>query len=356
MELKINSFGKLGSKEILLYTLRNSNGITAKVTNYGGIITSLVVPDKNGIEEDIVLGYNNFDEYLENDYYLGAIIGRFSNRIAKGKFNIEGIPYLLVTNNNGNHLHGGKKGFSQAIWKGNSIKSNDFVGVELSYLSKDMEEGYPGNLEVKVNYKLTNNNELKIEYLATTDKTTIVNLTQHSYFNLSGNLKSDILEHQLKINANYFLPINNNSIPLGYKKSVINTPFDFSEFTKIGNHINDVDEQLNFGSGYDHYFVLNKENRNLELAAVTFDEKSGRLMEVYTTKPGLQLYTGNFLEASIVDGKSIGFEKRSGFCLETQYPPDAPNQPDFLSSILLPENRYKETTIFKFSTKQNEAN
>ena len=349
--IKVETFGEIDSEKVLLFTLHNSNGISAKITNYGGIITSLMVPDKNGVTENIVLGYNTLNDYIKDSSYHGALIGRYCNRIAQGKFSLDNKEYSLTINFHPNHLHGGEKGFNKMVWDAKTIEGDNFVGLELSYLSKDMEEGYPGNLTVKVRYELTNENELKVEYFATTDKKTIVNLTQHSYFNLSGNVKSTILDHILKINADYYLPINSSLIPLGALQPVKNTPFDFSEFTKIGARINEENTQLKAASGYDHTFVLNKENQ--KLAAAVFEEESGRSMEVYTSKPGLQLYTGNFLSEFTPGKEAVSFGKRSGFCLETQLFPNTPNEPTFPTATLLPGEEYYESTTFKFSIKTN---
>ena len=348
--IEAHPFGTINSKQILLFTLKNSNGVSAKITNYGGIITSLKVPNKNGIIENIVLGFHNLDEYIKYPGYFGAIVGRFCNRIAKGKFTLNAKEYQLSINENGNHIHGGVNGFNKAIWDARPIEGEGFVGVELSYLSKDMEEGYPGNLTVKVIYKLTDANELKVEYFATTDKTTIVNLTQHSYFNLTGNSNSSVLNHNLKINADYFLPINDNLIPKGNLKPVKNTPFDFSKLTKIEENINEENIQLQLASGYDHTFVINKTTNNL--AAIVFDEESGRQMEVYTTKPGIQLYLGNFLNKATKQEVGSIFENQHAFCLETQFFPNSPNEPTFPSSVLSPEQEYYQATTFKFSIKK----
>ena len=350
-KIEVHPFGNIDSKQVFLYTLKNSNGISLKVTNYGGIITSLLVPNKNGIKENIVLGFDSLEDYIEYPGYFGAIVGRFCNRIAKGKFTLNAKEYQLSTNENENHIHGGVKGFNKVIWEVKPIEGENFVGLELTYLSKDLDEGYPGNLKVKVTYKLTELNELKVEYKATTDKETIVNLTQHSYFNLSGNVKETVLDHHLKINATSFLPINSNLIPIGNIKAVENTPFNFSEFTKIGKNINKENTQLQLASGYDHTFVLNKENGNL--AATVFDEESGRQMEVYTTKPGVQLYTGNFLSRATKNNNNIIFKNNEGLCLETQFFPNSPNEPSFPSATLLPTEVYSHSTTFKFSIKTN---
>ncbi len=349
--IKVDSFGNIGSKDVLLFTLHNSNGISVKITNYGGIITSLIVPDNSGKKDNIVLGYDNLDDYLKNDFYYGAIIGRFCNRIANGKFSLDNKHYKLVVNNGINHLHGGTKGFDKVIWNAKPIEGDEFVGVEMSYLSRDREEGYPGNLDIRVSYKLTNNNDLKIEYFATTDKKTIVNLTQHSYFNLSGNLKSEITNHYLKINADRFLPTNENLIPIGSINSVKNTPFDFNEFKKIETHIHTDNKQLKFANGYDHTWAVKAYDGKLKKIAEAYEKESGRILEVYTTKPGVQFYSGNFLNANETDVNGNLVYKRNGFCLETQYFPDSPNQPNFPSTILLPEEQYKETTVFKFLIK-----
>ncbi len=350
-KIEVHPFGNIDSKQVFLYTLENSNGISLKVTNYGGIITSLLVPDKNGLKENVVLGFDTLDEYIKYPGYFGAIVGRFCNRVAKGKFTLGSKEYQLSTNENENHIHGGINGFNKVIWDVKQIEGADFVGIELSYLSKDMDEGYPGNLKVTVTYKLTELNELKVEYIATTDKETIVNLTQHSYFNLSGNIKETVLNHYLKINATSFLPVNSNLIPKGNFKSVKNTPFDFSEFTKIGERINKENTQLQLASGYDHTFVLDKEKDNL--AAIVFDEESGRQMEVYTTKPGVQLYTGNFLSRAAKNNNNTIYKNNEGFCLETQFFPNSPNEPSFPSATLLPNKVYKQSTTFKFSIKTN---
>ncbi len=355
-KIKAQPFGKIGSNEILLFTLNNSNGITIKITNYGGIITSLAVPDKKGKKENIVLGYDNLEEYLKKPFYYGAIIGRYSNRIANGTFLLNNKQYQLSINDYPNHIHGGIIGFNNVIWNANPIEGDDFIGLELSYLSKDMEQGYPGNLTVKVKYILTNNNELKIDYFATTDKETIINLTQHSYFNLSGNLNSEILNHYLKINADKFLPINKKLIPKGDLESVKHTPFDFTAFEQIGARLNDKHVQLGFASGYDHTWVLNKKGKSLRKAAIVYHKESGRCMELFTTKPGIQFYSGNFLCNS--DNKINGniVYKRKGFCLETQYFPNSPNEPSFPSTVLLPGEQYKESTVFKFSNDLGEQN
>src|SRR5215217_1747576 len=295
------SFGKTSAGEnIDLYTLRNTSGVEAKITNYGGILVSLKVADRNGKFDDVVLGFNDLETYLtKNGPYLGAIIGRYGNRIAKGRFTLNGVEYKLAVNNGENHLHGGIKGFDKVVWTGREMKTKAGPAVELTYLSKDGEEGYPGNLNVRVVYTLTNNNELKIDYSATTDKDTVINLTHHSYFNLAGEGNGDILNHQLTINADRFVPTDAGSIPTGELRKVAGTPFDFLKATAIGARINQDDEQLKLGNGYDHTFVINGRPGMMRLAATAYETTSGRLMQVWTTEPGVQFYTGNFLDGTL---------------------------------------------------------
>jgi len=329
---------------ITVYTLRNSHGVETQITNYGGIVISLKVPDRQGKFDDVVLGFNKPEDYVKrNDPYLGAIIGRYGNRIAKGRFTLNGVEYKLAVNNGENHLHGGIKGFDKVVWTGRQIRTKDGPAVVLTYLSKDGEEGYPGNLRVRVVYTLTNKNELKIDYSATTDKATVINLTHHSYFNLSGEGNGDILNHQLMIDADQFVPTDAGSIPTGELRKVTGTPFDFTTSTAIGARINQDDEQLKFGSGYDHTFVIKGRTGTLRHAATVYESVTGRKMEVWTTEPGMQFYTGNFL-----DGKP--HPRRSGFCLETQHYPDSPNQPSFPTTTLKKGATYKSTTIYRFTT------
>ena len=337
-----------------LYTLTNAKGAQAKIITYGGIVVSLKVPDRNGKLEDVVLGYDNLAGYLKNNGpYLGALIGRYGNRIAKGKFSLNGNEYQLAQNNGENHLHGGVRGFDKVVWTGRPrpLKSGIGVALELTYLSKDGEEGYPGNLSVKVVYVLTDTNELRIYYSATTDKPTIVNLTHHSYFNLGGQGNGDILKHKLFINANQFTPTDAGSIPTGELRKVVGTPFDFTRATAIGTRIDQDDEQLKFGRGYDHNFVLNKNGKSLTLAARAFEPTSGRVMEVFTTEPGLQFYTGNFLDGTITGKDGKIYKQHYGFCLEAQHFPDSPNKPAFPSVVLTPGRRYAQTTIYKFAAR-----
>lgn len=354
MGIKKSSFGKTkDGTEVFLYTLTNQNNVSVSITNYGGIITSLRVPDRNGNMSDIVLGYDYLDGYIKNNSpYFGALIGRYANRIAKGKFSLDSIQYKLTTNNGVNHLHGGEKGFDKAVWNVNELIGKDSVGLELTYFSKDGEEGYPGNLIVKVNYSLNNGNEFRIDYSATTDKKTIINLTNHTYFNLKDAGVSEILNHQLKINADKFTPIDSTLIPTGEIIQVENSPFDFRNFTIIGKYINSKNEQIKFGLGYDHNFVLNGNANQLKLAATVKEESTGRILKVFTTEPGIQFYSGNFLDGSIKGKNNIVYNIRSGFCLETQHFPDSPNHSNFPSTELEPNKEYNSTTIYKFEVEK----
>ena len=334
-----------------LYTLRNSKGVEAKITNYGGILVSLKVPDRNGKFDDVVLGFNDLDSYVaKNDPYMGALIGRYGNRIAKGRFTLNGVEYKLAVNNGENHLHGGIKGFDKVVWTGREMKTTAGPAVLLTYLSKDGEEGYPGNLSVRVVYTLTNNNELKIDYSATSDKDTVTNLTHHSYFNLAGEGNGDILSHVVKINADRFVPTDAGSIPTGELKSVTGTPFDFLKPMTIGARINQDDEQLKFGNGYDHTWVIN--GRGMRLAAEAYEATSGRVMQVWTTEPGVQFYTGNFLNGTLTGKSGKVYARRNGFCFETQHYPDSPNQPSFPTTTLKKGATYKSTTIYRFSSRR----
>jgi aldose 1-epimerase len=340
-------FGTADNQPVDLYTLTNENGVVAKITNYGGIITSLSVPDKNGKMEDIVLGYDSLSGYLKSTPYFGAIIGRYGNRIAKGKFTLDGKAYKLDTNNIGNHLHGGIKGFDKVVWTATPTEGTE-PSLKLTYLSKDGEEGYPGNLSVEVIYTLTKDNSIKIEYTATTDKPTVINLTNHSYFNLTGG-KADVLDHDLVLNADKYLPVDKTLIPTGIKP-VKGSAFDFTTSHKIGERINDAkDEQIKFGGGYDHCWVLNRTTKDsLSLAATLSEASSGRKMEVYTTEPAIQFYSGNFLNGSITGKGNIVYKFRSGLCLETEHYPDSPNQASFPSTVLKPGETYHTITVYKF--------
>ena len=346
------TFGKTADgQNVDLYTIRNARGFEAKITNYGGIVVSLKVPDRNGKFADVVLGFNDFDSYLKNDPYLGAIIGRYGNRIAKGRFTLNGAVYQLAVNNGENHLHGGIKGFDKVVWTGVARSTKGGPEIVLTYLSKDGEEGYPGNLKVTVVYRLTNN-DLRIDYTATTDKDTVTNLTHHSYFNLAGEGNGDILNHLVTINANRFIPTDAGSIPTGELRSVAGTPFDFLKATAIGARINDDEEQLKLGRGYDHTFVINGNPGRLRLAATAYEQTSGRVMQVWTTEPGVQFYTGNFLDGTLTGKSGKIYPRRSGFCLETQHYPDSPNQPSFPTTTLKKGATYKSTTIYRFSSRR----
>ena len=340
------------NKKVDLYSFKNENGMQVDIINYGGIITSLKVPDKNSNIEDIVLGYNKLEDYINENPYFGSIIGRYGNRIAKGKFNLNGNQYTLATNNDENHLHGGNIGFDKVIWEAETKINSNSSSLILKYLSRDMEEGYPGNLYTTVTYKITHDNSVEIKYEAQTDKTTVINLTQHSYFNLSGDFNQSILNHKVKINANQFLPVNKSLIPTGNKLNVSMTPFDFRNYKEIKKDINADDLQLNYGNGYDHCWVLNDYKNGYRLVASAFHEESGRLMEVYTDQPGLQFYTGNFLDGSLPQKEEGFYNFRSGFCMETQHFPNSPNQPDFPSVTLNPNEKYNSKTTYKFKIKE----
>ncbi|WP_422084005.1 aldose epimerase family protein [Ulvibacterium sp.] len=334
-----------------LYTLRNSNGVTVDIITYGGIITSLKVPNKQGDLENVVLGYDSLELYLEKNPFFGALVGRYGNRIADAKFTLNDVEYSLAKNNGENHLHGGEKGFDKVVWKASQKKGEDFVALKLSYASKDMEEGYPGNLDVLVTYTLTNDDTLKVLYEATTDKTTIVNLTQHSYFNLSGDFSRTILDHEMMLNADHYLPVDNELIPLGELAPVKGTPFDFTTPKIIGADIEKDHEQLKIGIGYDHCWVLNGQDTGLRSIAKVYHPKSGRVMEVFSTEPGVQFYTSNFLDGTLPKKGGGFYAQRTGFCLETQHYPDSPNKPDFPSVVLNPGEKYTSETSFRFSVK-----
>ena len=344
-------FGKLpDGSAVDLYTLRNSKGFEAMITNYGGFIVSLKAPDKNGKLADVVLGHDSLEGYLQKPGFMGCIAGRYANRIAKGEFKLGGKTYTLAKNNGPNSLHGGKVGFDKKLWTAKDIQRPDAVGVELSYLSKDGEEGYPGNLAVTVTYTLTNNNELKIDYAATTDKETVLNLTNHAYFNLAGAGSGDILKHVMMLNADRFTPVDATLIPTGELRAVKGTPLDFTTPTPIGARIDDQQEQqMVYGKGYDHNFVVNGKPGDLRLAARVSEPTSGRVLEVLTTEPGVQLYTGNFLDGTITGKEGKVYQRRYGFCLETQHFPDSPNHPQFPTTALKPGEQFKSTTVFKFS-------
>ncbi|MCI0392075.1 MAG: galactose mutarotase [Acidobacteria bacterium] len=347
--LKKEVFGKTADgQSVELYTLTNANGLEARIITYGGIVVSLKTPDRKGQMDDIVLGFDSLDEYLKGHPFFGTLTGRYANRIAKGRFTLNGVEYKLATNNGPNHLHGGVKGFDKAVWKARQVPAKDGVALELAHLSKDGDEGYPGNLTAIVVYTLTDKNELKIDYSATTDKDTVINLTNHSYFNLAGQGSGDILNHQVTINARSFTPVDSTLIPTGELRSVKDTPFDFTQPAAIGARVNQDEEQLKFGQGYDHNFVINGQTGVLRQAAKVSDPVTGRVMEVLTTEPGVQLYIGNFLREMKGKAGKV-YNRRHGFCLETQHFPDSPNKPSFPSSVLKKGGRYQTTTVFKFS-------
>jgi aldose 1-epimerase len=335
------------------YTLTNKNGAKVKIITYGARVFSIEVRDRGGKLGDVALGYDDLPGYEKDSSYLGPIVGRYGNRIAKGRFTLDGVTYTLATNNNGNHLHGGLRGFDKVVWTGKGTVVAGSARLKLTYLSKDQEEGYPGNLSVTVVYTWTNRNELKIEYSATADKATVLNLTNHAYFNLAGAGVGDILNHEMRINALRFTPTDETSIPTGELRSVKGTPLDFTSAKEIGARIEAKYEQLISGSGYDHNFVLNKPSGKLGLAAEVYESTSGRVLRVYTTEPGVQFYSGNFLNGAI--GKQgLAYPRRSGFCLETQHFPDSPNKPKFPSTVLRPGGRYIQTTIYQFSVRKGQ--
>ena len=343
-------FGMTNDRQLIdIYTLRNSKGMEARISNYGGIVVSLKVPDKNGVLGDVVLGYDNLNSYIKNSPYFGAIVGRYGNRIAKGKFKLDGAEYSLACNDGPNHLHGGIKGFDKVVWKGTPFISANGPALKLTYTSKDGEEGYPGNLKVTAVYTVTEDNALRLEFTATTDKPTVVNLTHHSYFNLAA--KDDILNHEVMINADKFTPVDETLIPTGELRPVDGTPFDFRKPTIIGARINNNDEQLKFAKGYDHNWVINKPEKVLGLMARVYEPTSGRLMEVWSTEPGLQFYSGNFLDGTIKGKYGWVYQFRNGFCMEPQHFPDSPNKPNFPSVVLLPRQVYKNVIMYKFNVK-----
>jgi aldose 1-epimerase len=333
-----------------LYTLKNGQGMEAKIITYGGIVVSLRVPDRAGALDDVVLGYDSLSSYVAANPYFGALIGRYGNRIANGEFTLDGVRYALAKNDGVNHLHGGLRGFDKVVWKAEPVTRPDGEALVLTYISKDGEEGYPGTLYVQVTYVVTDSNELRIEYSATSDRATHVNLTHHSYFHLGGAGRGDILSHVLMIRADQFTPVRQGLIPTGELRDVTGTPLDFRKPTPIGARIGADDEQLRLGLGYDHNWVLNKMDNSLALAARVTEPVSGRVMEVYTQEPGLQFYSGNFLNGTNIGKRGIAYQYRWGFCLESQHFPDSPNNPQFPSTLLEPGRRYQTTTVYRFST------
>lgn len=335
-------YGSFNNEPVTQYTLTNPSGMQVSIINYGGTVTDIITPDKNGSKGNVVLGYNSLDGYLQkSNPYFNALIGRYGNRIANGKFKLDGKEYTLAGNDHGNSLHGGNKGYDKVLWKANKLPGDS--SLELTYLSKDGEEGYPGNLSIKVIYTLLSDNKLKIDYSATTDKATPLNLTNHCYFNLSAGKDSTILGHELEILANRYTEVNDNLIPTGELPEVKGTPMDFTSFKKIGKDIDQVK------GGYDHNWVLNKKESSFERIASLRDPSSGRQMDVWTTEPGVQFYSGNFLDGTLtLTRDSAKYVKHAGLCLETQHFPDSPNQPSFPNTILKPGETYTQTTVYAF--------
>ncbi len=341
-------FGKtLDGKPVDIYTLRNANGVEARIMNYGGIVVSLKCPDRNGHIGDVVLGYDTLDQYLTNSPYFGAMIGRYGNRIARGHFWLDDKKYTLVTNNGVNALHGGTKGFDKQVWNAQVVQSKDGPSLELTYVSKDGEEGYPGTLNVKAVYTVTGDNGLRLEYTATTDKDTVLNLTQHSYFNLAG--KGNVLGHKVFIDADKFTPVDETLIPTGEIESVQGTPFDFRKPTAIGARIGEKDTQLKYGNGYDHNYVLKHPMGRLDVIARVTEPTTGRVLELLSTEPGLQFYSGNFLDGSNVGKGCQVYNFRNAFCMEPQHYPNSPNRPDFPPVLLRPGQVYHNTIVFRFA-------
>lgn len=347
--IKSEPFGKTpDDTPVELFTITNKNGVTVQITNYGGIITTLIVPDKDGNFEDVVLGYYTLDKYIEKSPHFGCLVGRFGNRIANGKFTLDGVEYNLFINNGPNSLHGGKIGFDKKVWTPEMVEMDNGAGLRLTYLSPDGEENYPGNLNVEAMYVLNDENELILTFKATTDKKTVLNLTHHSYFNLKGHGNGDILDHEIRFNSKQIVAIDSTSIPLGPLMDVSNTPFDFRQAKTIGQDINADHKQIKNGGGYDHAFVVDGYDETLKLASVVKEPVTGRIMEVWTTEPSVQFYTGNFLDGSITGKDGKVYQKRYGFCLETQHYPDSPNHPEYPTTVLKPGDVYEQTTIYKF--------
>ena len=346
LSVSSTSFGNTPEGEAQLFTLKNTNGLEVDISTFGGTITRWSAPDKDGNFDDVILGFKDLSSYQGTHPYFGSLVGRYANRIALGKFTLEGKSYSLAINNPPNALHGGPLGFHKKLWIAKSLEEKDAVGVVLTLNSPDMEEGYPGNLKMEVTYRLNDKNELSIDYKATTDKKTVVNLTNHAYFNLKGEGNGDILDHQLKIFANQFTPVDSTLIPLENHADVDNTPFDFREWHLIGERVNSEFDQIIRGKGYDHNFVLNKNGDELSVAAQVWEASSGRLLEVKTTQPGMQFYCGNFLDGSLTGKKGNKYAFRNGFCLETQHFPDSPNHPTFPTTVLKPGETFQSKTIY----------
>ncbi|MDX5481516.1 MAG: galactose mutarotase [Hymenobacteraceae bacterium] len=345
MEIKKESFGAApDGQEVHLYTLTNASGMTVKITNYGAIVTSIITPDREGNMGEVALGFDNVNGYVPNDPHFGGIVGRYANRIAKGKFTLNGNTYTLATNNAPNHLHGGNTGFDRVVWIAEEVPSEN--AIRLTYVSKDGEEGYPGNLRAVVTYTLTDDNGLRIDYEATTDKATPVNLTNHSYFNLSAGQEQDILNHVVTINADQFTATDETLIPTGELKSVKGTPYDFTNPTRVGERIENLQ-----GYGYDLNYVVRDGDKDLVHAATVEDPATGRMLEVYTTQPGIQLYTAYHLDGSLTGHNNTTYNRYAGLCLEAQHFPDSPNQESFPSAVIRPGEKYSETTVYKFGVK-----
>ncbi|MEJ2354353.1 MAG: galactose mutarotase [candidate division WOR-3 bacterium] len=343
-------FGKTpDGKTVNLFTIKNANGVELKVSEFGATLVSLKVPDREGNFEDIIQGFDNLEGYIKDNTFQGVTAGRYANRIGKGKFTLDGKEYTLATNDGENHLHGGVEGFGKKVWKGEELKTDEGAGVKFTYLSKDGEEGYPGNLDCTVKYILNNDNELKIVFDTKTDKPTPVNLTNHAYFNLKGEGEGTILDHELKLNAEKYTPVDDGLIPTGEIASVEGTPLDFTEAKKIGADIEKVDKK--FSGGYDHNFVLPESGNSLTMVCRVVEPESGRVMEIYTTKPGTQFYSGNFLDGLKGKGGKV-YDQHYAFCIEPQYYPDSPNKPNFPSCILRPGEEREEIILYKFSVEE----
>ena len=346
MDILTEEFGTFKETGVYRYTISNQRGMEVSILNFGAIISSLMVPDRKGEVADVVLGYDTLDEYVEDSVYMGSLVGRYANRIKAGALPIGESTYQLACNRPGIHLHGGNEGFNKRVWRADTIREEGRLGLQLSLVSPDGDEGYPGNLEVLVSYFLTDDNELIIDYEAETDKATVVNLTQHSYFNLAG--QGDITGHYIKINSSQYTPVGTDLIPTGELAPVEGSPFDFRQIRRIGLAISEGDGQKKTGEGFDHNYVLDTHGDVGKIAALILHQESGRTMEVCTTKPGMQFYTGNFLDGTLKGRGGAPFNKHSALCLETQYFPDSPNQPRFPSTLLGPGETYRHTTIYRF--------
>ncbi len=351
MEIRKTSFGTMGDRvDVPLYTLVNDNGMSARITTFGGIVVSLTAPGVGGAWDDVVLGFDTLEEYVDHNPFFGCLVGRYGNRIALGEFTLEGVRHVLARNNGPNHLHGGLRGFDKQVWTSLARETEDGPALELGYVSPDGEESYPGTLTVQVLYTVTRDNSLRIDYTATTDKTTIVNLTNHSYFNLSGGRVATILDHVVTLSADAYTPVDESLIPTGEIRPVDGTPMDFRQPRRIGERIDADDVQLRFGGGYDHNWVVNGTPGTLRLAARVREPLSRRVMEVLTTEPGVQFYTGNMMPPALSGKRGQRYNRRGGFCMETQHFPDSPNQPAFPSTVLSPGEVYRSTTVYRFST------